>query len=413
MKNLFVAACLLLMALQSCTTEEKNQPTAKKAIFVILDGIPEDVLDTIPTPNLDKIIAEGGITKATMGGEKDGYSQTPTISAVGYNTVLTGVWANKHNVWGNSIKNPNYNYPTLFRVLKNTSPEKKTAIYSTWLDNRTKLAGDGLSQTGNLTIDYHFDGLELDTVSYPHDEERTYIHLIDEEVSKKAAEEILEKSPDLTWMYLEFTDDMSHKFGNSPQFVDAIEKADIQVGRVWDAIKERESKFNEDWLIVITTDHGREDSGFGHGGQSDRERSVWIATNYPETNAHFNEVGATVDIFPSIVNFLDFEIPKDHAMELDGVPFIGPVDVSNFKAVENGDQIQLTWKSLSKTGTGKMWFTTTNQFKTGGTDDYQLIGEVNLSDEKFTFSPENSDSEYYKIVLETPSGYLNYWITEE
>ncbi|WP_373396127.1 hypothetical protein V8V91_15965 [Algoriphagus halophilus] len=104
MKNLFVAACLLLLALQSCTTEEKNQPTAKKAIFVILDGIPEDVLDTVPTPNLDKIIAEGGITKATMGGEKDGYSQTPTISAVGYNTVLTGVWANKHNVWGILLK---------------------------------------------------------------------------------------------------------------------------------------------------------------------------------------------------------------------------------------------------------------------------------------------------------------------
>ncbi|MBN3521185.1 alkaline phosphatase family protein [Algoriphagus lutimaris] len=413
MKNLFVAVCLVLVALQSCTTEEKNQPTAKKAIFVILDGIPDDVLDTVPTPNLDKIIAEGGITKAMMGGEKDGYSQTPTISAVGYNTVLTGVWANKHNVWGNSIKDPNYHYPTLFRVLKNNNPEKKNAIYSTWLDNRTKLVGDGLPQTGNLTVDYHFDGLEIDTVSYPHDEERTYIHLIDEEVSKKAAEEILEKSPDLTWMYLEFTDDMSHKFGNSPQFVDAIQKADIQVGRVWDAIKKRESKYNEDWLIVITTDHGREDSGYGHGGQSERERSVWIATNYPETNAHFNEVGATVDIFPSIVNFLDLEIPKEHAMELDGVPFIGQVDVSNFKAVEKGEQIHLTWNSLSKTGTGKVWISTTNHFKMGGTDDYQSIGEVNLSDEKFTFSPENSDSEYYKIVLETPSGYLNYWITEE
>lgn len=410
MKNLFVAACLVFVALQACTTEEKNQPRAKKAIFVILDGIPADVLDTVSTPNMDKIIAEGGITKAIMGGEKDGYSQTPTISAVGYNTVLTGVWANKHNVWGNSIKDPNYHYPTLFRILKDNNPEKKTAIYSTWLDNRTKLAGYKLPQTRNLTIDYHFDGLEIDTVNYPHDEERTFIHLIDEEVSKKTANEILEKSPDLTWMYLEFTDDMSHKFGNSPQFVDAIEKADIQVGRVWDAIKEREAKYQEDWLIVITTDHGRGEDGFGHGGQSDRERSVWIATNYPETNSHFKEVGATVDIFPSIVNFLDLEIPKEHAMELDGVPFIGPVDVSNFKAVVAGDQIQLSWNSLSNSGMGKVWISTTNQFKSGGTDEYKLVGEVNLSDENYAFSPENSEVEFYKIVLETPSGYLNYWI---
>ncbi len=413
MKNLLVAACLVVVALQSCTKKESQAPVEKKAIFVILDGIPADVLDTVPTPNLDKIIAEGGITKAIMGGEKDAYSQTPTISAVGYNTVLTGVWANKHNVWGNSIKDPNYHYPTLFRLLKDNNPEKKVAIYSTWLDNRTKLVGDGLPQTGNLAIDYHFDGLEKDTVSYPHDEERTYIHLIDEEVSKKAAEEILEKSPDLTWMYLEFTDDMSHKFGNSPQYVDAIKKADVQIGRVWDAIKQREDKFNEDWLIVLTTDHGREDNGYGHGGQSDRERSVWIATNFPETNSHFDEIGATVDIFPSIANFLELGIPKEQAMELDGVPFIGPVDVSNFKAVESGDQIQLTWNSISNSGMGKIWLSTTNQFKSGGTDEYQMIAEVDLSEEKFSFSPENMDSDFYKIVLETPSGYLNYWITDQ
>ncbi|WP_165501244.1 hypothetical protein [Pedobacter psychrodurus] len=33
-----------------------------------------------------------------MGGEKDGYSQTPPISAVRYNSLLTGIWFNKHNI---------------------------------------------------------------------------------------------------------------------------------------------------------------------------------------------------------------------------------------------------------------------------------------------------------------------------
>jgi len=413
MKKLFIAACLCLAALQSCTTDEKQEPVSKKVVFIIVDGIPDDVIDSVATPNLDEIIAVGGITKATMGGDKDGYSQTPTISAVGYNSLLTGVWANKHNVWGNGIKDPNYNYETIFRLYKDEFPEGKTAIFSTWLDNRTKLVGDGLPQTRNLAIDYHFDGLEIDTVKYPHDEERTYIHLIDEEVSKEAARSISENAPDLSWIYLEFTDDMSHKFGNSPQFVEAVQKADVQIGRVWDAIKEREVNFNEDWLVVITTDHGREDSGYGHGGQSDRERSIWIATNAEDLNAHFDEVGQTVDILPSILNFLGMEIPKEKRMELDGVPFIGSVEASNLKATKNEGTIDLTWKSLSNSSKGKVWVSTTNNYKTGGKDVYEMIEEVDLSEESYSFSLENSSSEFYKIVLETPSGYLNNWITEE
>lgn len=414
MKKSILATCLGLLLFQACSSPEKQEEQSdKKVLFVIVDGIPDDVIDSVATPNLDKIIAEGGLMRATMGGEKDGYSQTPTISAVGYNSVLTGVWANKHNVWGNGIKDPNYHYPTIFKVFKEQFPEKTIGIFSTWLDNRTKLAGAGLTQTGNLTFDYHYDGMELDTVAYPHDEERIFIFNIDEAVSKNAAQTIQEHAPDLSWMYLEFTDDMSHKFGNSPQFVDAVEKSDVQLGRVWDAIQEREAKFNEDWLIVITTDHGRQDSGYGHGGQSERERSVWIATNSDQLNAHFAERGQTVDIFPSIANFLGLEISKEKAMELDGVPFIGAVDASQLKAVKKENTIELTWKPLSQENQGKVWVSTTNNFKTGGTDAYEAVGEVDLKSGSFTFSTEGMKSDFYKVVLETPSGYLNYWILEE
>ena len=75
---------------------------------------------------------------------------------------------------------------TVFRFFKDQYPEKKTAIFSTWLDNRTKLVGDKLAQTGSIPVDYHFDGLELDTLQFPHDNESRYIHLIDEAVVNRA-----------------------------------------------------------------------------------------------------------------------------------------------------------------------------------------------------------------------------------
>ena len=111
----------------------------QKAIFVILDGIPYDVIQKLELPNLKRMTGKQGIVPTLVGGEKGGITESPTISAVGYNTVLTGVWANKHNVWDNDIAAPNYTYPTIFRVFKNQYPSGTIGIFSSWLDNRTNL----------------------------------------------------------------------------------------------------------------------------------------------------------------------------------------------------------------------------------------------------------------------------------
>lgn len=295
-----------------------------KAVFIILDGIPADVIESVETPTLDEIAGEYGYTRAYTGGIAGGYSETPTISAVGYNSLLTGTWANKHNVWGNSIKDPNYNYWNIFRIVKSVNPEAKIAIFSTWLDNRTKLIGEGLDEAGNLKMDYAFDGFEHDTVNFPHTDDRIFILNIDEHVSKEAGRYILNQGPDLSWVYLEFTDDMGHRYGDSPEMVEAVKKADLQVKRVWEAVKEREKLLDEDWMIVITTDHGRDAAtGKNHGGQSERERTIWIVTNSDNLNDSFNKMPAMVDIMPSILAHMEIEIPESIKKEVDGVSFVG------------------------------------------------------------------------------------------
>jgi hypothetical protein len=350
--------------------------------------------------------------KAHVGGEKGGYSQTPTISAVGYNSLLTSTWVNKHNVWDNDNQSPNYHYWTLFRILKSQRPAATTAVFSTWLDNRTVLLGDGLPETGKLKIDFHLDGLERDTVAFPHDKNAQYIHRIDEIVADSAASCLRTNAPDLSWVYLEFTDDMGHQHGNSEQLYNAIAMMDDQVGRIWKAVQYRQEKFGEEWQIFITTDHGRDSvTGHNHGGQSNRERNTWIVTNAQDLNAYSRMNPGIVDIAPTILRFLKVPIPKEQAFEMDGVSLSGDLSIVNPVATINNNKIMLKWKAVNKTGKVKIWVAPSNLFKTGGIDGYQLMAEVPVGDEQHNFPLSNlPSSKIYKIVLEAPFNVVNRWV---
>ncbi len=403
------------------STSQTAQPVskAKKAVFIIVDGIPADVIEKINTPTLDEIAGKHGYTRAYVGGELGAYSETPTISAPGYMCLLTAAWANKHDVVDNYDQKPNYNYWNIFRLVESANPDLHTAVFSTWQDNRTALLGEGREDAGKLILDYHFDGMELDTVRFPHDAQSQYILAIDELVAAEAGRYIAEKGPDLSWVYLQYTDDISHEVGDAEGFYEAVRKADAQVKQVWDAVKKRQA-MGEDWMIVVTTDHGRDaETGKDHGGQSPRERETWIAANMDAPNQRFTKQPAITDIGPSILRHLGIAIPESQQKEIDGIPFVGDVSLDGFKAALQGDKLTLTWHPLEQAGDVSFLLAASNHFATGGKDEYLNIGKAPLSLASYQTKLSEAQMKQFgqsgiiKVVAQAPNNWANYWVVSK
>lgn len=382
----------------------------KKAVYIIIDGVPADQIERLHTPAIFDIASEGAYARAYTGGEIGAYSETPTISAIGYTNLLTATWFNKHNVGGNDNLKPNYNYWTIFRIAKEQPREVKTGLYSSWTDNRTVLIGEGKEETANLKIDYVADGFDLDTINFPHKDKELHVFDYDEQASKAAAESIRRDAPDLSWVYLWYTDDAGHIDGNGAFFDEYVRKADMQVARVWEAVKYREENFDEDWMIVVTTDHGRTENGHSHGRQSERERTTWIATNVP-VNSHFTDgTLAITDIAPSICRYLGFEIPRDVLWEQDGIPFIGRTDIYGLTTMPYDDTVELTWHTLGD-APATVYAATTNDFSTGGRDEYVRIAALPAGTNSCTVDLKTlPPSRFYKFVVVTPGNHLNRWL---
>lgn len=303
--------------------DAKGNPVAHKALLVIMDGIPADVIERVDTPGLDSISREGGYTRSYVGGEVGGETESPTISAVSYQSLLTGTWANKHNVWGNEVQDPDYGYWDVFRIAKHHDAGLKTAIFSTWEDNRTRLIGDGLPAAGGSKLDYHFDGFENDSERFPESRDSSHIRDIDAHVAAAASAYIESTGPDLTWVYLQYTDDIGHRHGDGPEQDSAVRLTDTWVGSLWQSVQARAARFHEKWLVVVTTDHGRDGMrGKDHGRQTRRERTTWIVTNSDCLTEGFYDMPAIVDILPSIVAHMNLSLPQEVEQNLDGESFI-------------------------------------------------------------------------------------------
>ncbi|MCZ4126202.1 alkaline phosphatase family protein, partial [Streptomyces sp. H39-S7] len=141
----------------------------------------------------------------------------------------------------------------------------------------------------------------------------------DTKTASDAADYLAHGNPDSTFLHFDKVDEAGHSSGGaSQQYLDAIHQADTLVGQVVNAVRSRPTYATEDWLIVLTTDHGHTDVG-GHGGNTAQERQTFVIANgsgFTPGSTRYDV--KLVDIAPTVLKHEGVAI--DPVWGLDGKP---------------------------------------------------------------------------------------------
>lgn len=269
-----------------------------KVLLIGIDGVRPDVLAEVETPNLDRLIAEGTFTDRARTG-------LPSVSGPGWSSFLIGVWPEKHGVTDNEFQGKRYDaYPDVFTRIESVRPEFETWVVADWLplvaeDHNGPVISD------RVDTKHVLDGYELGWAQ------------ADGRSVELAVEALGSSDPDAMFVYLGNPDETSHQAGSiGEDYRAAIALADAHVGMLLDALAARATAPDEDWLVLVSTDHGRRADG-GHGGDTPEERTIfYIASGPSAARGAAPDTTYIVDLPVTALAHLGIEI--DPAWGLDG-----------------------------------------------------------------------------------------------
>jgi len=246
----------------------------RKVLFVGWDGVRSDALLMADTPHLDSLLPN---SIYSFNVDRGPY----TVSTPGWSSILHGVWPDKHGLTENSFKKNRYDeYPDLLTILRKHKSGLGLATLSNW---------DAFLQiTSEETYAQRFD--------------------TDPEMVGDALRILNECPPDVMLLHFDFPDASGHEFGFSPsslEYLSSIEITDHYLGQLMAKVKEREAQYNEEWMVVLTTDHGGE--GTGHGGQDNLQqtRRVWYVVRTPTLMQNLINDGKIVDLMPTMLTWMN------------------------------------------------------------------------------------------------------------
>lgn len=243
--------------------------TAKKALLLFMDGCRADALPLFAKYGLGVMTAakDGGLYLTYAGGTKKSFRSD---TAPGFFSMLTGQWADQYGVTDNEQKKDVEPLTCLGELAKQG---KTVSFLVQW--------------PTHINVQYK---AEIDWAKENHYPLTAASSEDDPALQQKILKSISEK--DVTaGLYCE-PDSTGHSIGFNPQNPDyaaAVVNTNAYIEQAIQAVYARDTYAQEDWLILVTTDHGGH--GKNHYQATAVERLTWLAVNQTVDCSKYLEEG--------------------------------------------------------------------------------------------------------------------------
>ncbi len=303
----------------------------RRALVIGLDAVRLDVMLKLlgegRIPNLERMSSEGVFIR--------GKNEIPTVSATNWLSILSSVSAKTHKAdTRNNEKSftrakRHHSFPPLFyeRLIRQR-PDLQSAVFSAW----------------NAFFDHCI--MDKCDVGYTPNvglkNEPNWRALYDDDVIKEATRFLSGKGrvdPDISFVLLEEGDAVGEQCGfgsDIPEYVNACINYDRRVGLLLQAIQGRGEYQQEEWLVMVATDHGgytypedeipeSGDKG-AHLRTTPATRTVWAIYNGLGPTTKLEQTTAGTDLLGKDTPFADVYSEKNcEQVRTSCLDFIVPV----------------------------------------------------------------------------------------
>ncbi|MBQ8575682.1 MAG: alkaline phosphatase family protein [Clostridia bacterium] len=242
--------------------------TEKKVLVLGYDGCRADTLSMLDTEGqggISYLLKTGATAEiAYCGGVNyPAINTQDTSTAPGWCSILTGQWADVHGITGNGIEKSNDTLTLLTTAVEDGDIDS-SAFYVSWNghfngEDTTYIQEKAYIEEKGLDVTF------LDA----EDDNGTTVNTV---ADLQAAD-----CSDFIFTILEHTDHAGHDTGfslNNPDYSKAFADAEAQGREIINAVESRATYATEDWLIIVTSDHGGYNTG--HGALTIQERMTFI-----------------------------------------------------------------------------------------------------------------------------------------
>ena len=291
----------------------------RKVLTIALDGLRPDALAVASAPNIDSLVDGSFFGTSGPSGIFADYAQSEhlTFSGPGWGAYMTGLHVDRHGADTNEFENVVPGTTDWFTPLEAFNPGLNTARVITWTIAHTSFpSGADVAEV----YEYNQNGDQL--------------------MTNRVVNLMQDPATDAVMMFYSDTDVAGHAFGfdpTAPGYLNAIAVADGRIGQVMNAMAARPTFADEDWLVIITSDHGG--LGTGHHGGLPLQRTIPFIVAGPLATTILPQAHPRqVDVAATVLEYFGAAQPGNYDGHAIGLTPAGPVAAAfGHNLVFNGD----------------------------------------------------------------------------